>query len=174
MFIDERYECVTINEMRMEIFRTQKFNTKYPWRKDYSDKITTMPLADIETDDFFLYSRSIKSLINEGTINQRTDDLFNLSTVDQKVAACALANNLKLTTGDININDFVIQAFDSSPSDLIAPLGLVNIWLEKGLISYDSNLKNIIDDWSICQEASQPKDDIVKFQQLTGNFYTGP
>ena len=39
MFTDERFDCVTVQEVCEEIFRTQRFKTKYPWRSDYKDKI---------------------------------------------------------------------------------------------------------------------------------------
>jgi len=37
MFLDSDYECCTIRRVRDELFRTQKFKTKYAWRGDYKD-----------------------------------------------------------------------------------------------------------------------------------------
>ncbi|MBA4419143.1 MAG: hypothetical protein C0392_14735 [Syntrophus sp. (in: bacteria)] len=39
MFTDERFDCVTVQEVCEEIFRTQRFKTKYPWRSDYKGRI---------------------------------------------------------------------------------------------------------------------------------------
>ena len=38
MFCDDRYECVTIQEMIQEMFRTQKFKMRYPWRTKYKPR----------------------------------------------------------------------------------------------------------------------------------------
>jgi len=39
MFLDDTYQCCTIAEVRNEIFQTQKFKNKYPWREKFKDKI---------------------------------------------------------------------------------------------------------------------------------------
>jgi len=45
MFCDERFECVTIHEVIQEIFRTQKFKSRYPWRERYKPKIKALGLT---------------------------------------------------------------------------------------------------------------------------------
>lgn len=42
MFIDARFDCVTIDEVKREIFEKQKFKSKYPWRHQFRDKIVTI------------------------------------------------------------------------------------------------------------------------------------
>ena len=35
MFMDERFECVTVHDVRKEVFQTQRFKTRYPWRNEF-------------------------------------------------------------------------------------------------------------------------------------------
>ena len=109
MFRDDRYGCVTIQEVFQELFRTQKFKTKYPWRTKYKSKIKAVIKSKVETDDFNLYLEAIRNIIETGKINERTKKFFSLSYVDQQIAACSIAHGFKLTTVDDDLNDFVIQ-----------------------------------------------------------------
>jgi hypothetical protein len=67
MFCDERYECVTIQEVFQEIFRTQKFKMQYPWRTKYKSKIKALGKSKVESGDFKLYKgvEKINSLFYE-------------------------------------------------------------------------------------------------------------
>ena len=56
----------------------------------------------------------------------------------------------------------------------ISPLGIINDWLEKGLVKWDNNLQAIIEDWDKCNEHPQPKKEIKRFEKNTGFKYTGP
>ena len=42
MFSDDRYECLTIQEVFRELFRTQKFKSRYPWREKYKPKVKAL------------------------------------------------------------------------------------------------------------------------------------
>ena len=48
MFCDERYGCVTMQEVIKELFRTQKFKAKYPWRTRYKSKIKALGASKVK------------------------------------------------------------------------------------------------------------------------------
>jgi hypothetical protein len=50
---------------------------------------------------------------------------------------------------------------------------MINLWLNKGLISWDEKLQTILEDWTKCDEAPQPKTDIKEFKKLTSYKYLG-
>jgi hypothetical protein len=41
MFIDERFECVTLRCIHDELVQTTKFRTKYPWIRDFKKSLKT-------------------------------------------------------------------------------------------------------------------------------------
>lgn len=170
MFTDERFECVTIKEARDEIFQTQKFKTKYPWRSQYKKKIVALGKTSVETDEFHLYCSTIRNLLESGKINQRTQKFFNLSAVDRKIAACVLAHNFNMTTCDSDLIDFIEQEFSIKNT---TPLGIINKWLKEGLITWNTNLQIIIEDWDKCGEPAQPSKEIIEFEKLTKVKYLG-
>ncbi len=171
MFSDERFECVTLQEVRKEIFRNQRFKTKYPWRDKFKSKIPTLQVKKLQTPQFTLYFEAIKNSIGAGAVNQRTGELFDLSPVDQVIAACTLANNYNISTGDRNLSEFLKQEFSK---DTISSLGLVNNWLRKGLITWSPYHQTIIEDWDKLNERPQPKSEAKGFKRLTGCKYVGP
>jgi len=171
MFHDDRFECVTIREVIKELFQTQKFKTSYPWRKEYKSKIKAMGTSEMRKGDFQVCLDIIKNSIQTGKINQRTGRYFNLSRVDQTVAACSIAHNFRLTTVDNDLEDFIKQEFSGHT---ISPLGIINDWVEKGLIAWDEKMQMIIEDWETCNERPQPKKEIKRFEKNTGYKYTGP
>jgi predicted nuclease of predicted toxin-antitoxin system len=173
MFIDTKFECVTISDVVKEIFRTQKFKNRYPWRKRYKPKIKPIGNAILKTDNFKLYYQAINSQIGSGITNSRTHNYFDLSKVDQRIVACALANNYFITTGDNDLVEYYLQQFSNNSDEIILPLGMINIWLKKGLISWDETMQTILEDWNKCDEAPQPITEIKKFQKLTGYKYLG-
>ena len=116
----------------------------------------------------------IREQIKNGIINKRTNLLFDLSKIDQKIIACALSNSFMLTTTDNDIIDYYLQQFSNNPNEIIAPLGMINRWLEKELINWSERHQTIIEDWVKCSEAAQPKAEIKKFEKITGFKYTGP
>jgi hypothetical protein len=171
MFIDKRFECLTITDVREELFQTQKFKNKYPWRLNLKNKIVTLGTTEVISDDFNLYLQTITTLIESGTINQRTQKFFNLSRVDKKFIAGALAHNYEVTTTDNDLIDFLQQEFSKSN---IAPLSLINRWLRNRLIEWNEQRQSFIEDWDKCNEAPQPFSDIEEFENLTGYEYVGP
>ncbi len=170
MFIDGRYECVTVPEVRKEFVQTQKFKTKYPWRKEFTNRIKALATSELEDENFKLHFLAVKNL-NAGGINSRTEKFFDFSHVDQRIAACAVAHNYMLNSTDNDLCDFVAQEFGTK---IITPLGIINDWLEKGLIEWDDKLQEIIEDWDRCNEHPQPKTDVKRFIKLTNYEYLGP
>lgn len=173
MFIDPGFECVTISDVVSEIFHTQKFKNRYPWRKRYKSKIRPLSNAVLKTNEFKLYFQVIDNQIRAGIINNKTSHYFDLSKVDQRIVACARANDYRITTGDKDLIQYYLQQFSNNPDEIISPLGMVNIWMKTGLISWDETLQTILEDWNKCDEAPQPKAEIRKFQKLTGYKYLG-
>jgi len=171
MFVAEQYECLTITDVRDELFQTQKFKDKYPWRLEFKNKIVTLGTTEVTSGDFNLYLQTITNLIESGTINQHTQKFFNLSRVDKKFIACALAHNYEVTTTDNDLIDFLQQEFSKSN---IAPLNLINSWLKNQLIEWNEQRQSIIEDWNKCNEARQPFSDVEEFEKLTGYEYVGP
>lgn len=171
MFRDDRYGCVTIQEVFQELFRTQKFKSRYPWRESYKNKIKTLGASRVKQGDYGLCLQTVRNLISTGKINKRTGHFFNLSSVDQKIAACSLAHNFTLTTVDDDLADFIRQEFSGSS---ISPLGIINDWLEKGLVKWGNNLQTIIEDWDKCNEHPQPKKEVKRFEKITDFKYSGP
>jgi len=173
MFIGPEFECVTISDVVKEIFRTQKFKNRYPWRTRYKSKIKPLGNAIFKTNNFKLYYQVINGQISTGVINSKTNYYFDLSKVDQRIVACARANDFRITTCDKDLIEYYLQQFSNNPDEIISPLRMINIWLEKGLISWDETLQTILEDWNKCEEAPQPRTEIKKFQNLTGYKYLG-
>lgn len=173
MFIDPKFECVTISDVVKELFRTQKFKNRYPWRKRYKSKITPLGNSILKTNEFKLYYQANSSLIGDGVINRKTNFYFDLSKVEQKIIACAQANTYRITTGDNDLIEYYLQQCSNNPDEIISPLGMINIWLKKSLISWDEKVQTILEDWRKCDEAPQPRTEIKKFKKLTGYKYMG-
>lgn len=168
---DERYGCVTIQEVVRELFRTQKFKAKYPWRTRYKGKIKALGTSRVKKGDFELYLDTIRNIINIGTKNRKTGHYFNLSHVGQVVAACSIVNEFKLTTVDDDLADFIVQEFSGV---IISPSGIINDWIEKGLIVWNDNFQEVIEDWDKCNEHPQSKQEVKRFEKLSGYKYSGP
>ena len=171
MFSDPQYECVTTTEVFRELKSNQKFRTKYPWIRSLIPSIKCIGNSELETEDYNTALLTIESLLSTNPINEKTQKVFDLSRVDKHIIACAAAQNLSITTGETDIVDFAIQEFNIKS---YSALGVLNIWLKKGLVACDENLLAIIDDWEQSREAGQPTADIEKFQKLTKKFYLGP
>ncbi|MHB1350256.1 MAG: hypothetical protein ACYCYR_10335 [Desulfobulbaceae bacterium] len=170
MFTDERFGCATIPKVRDEIFRTQKFKTKYTWRDDYRESIRSLGISSIETDEFNLNLSAINSLIDTGVENSKTGLLIDLSQTDKHIIACAASNGYDIASVDKNLVDFAEQQFEVKN---ITPLALVNQWLEDGLITWNDQLQMIMEDWDKCGEMKQPISEIGRFQTLTRYRYAG-
>lgn len=171
MFVDERYRCVTIPSVYSEIFRTQKFKTKYPWRDDYRSKIVPIGIGAFSNSEIEVNLSTISLLVDAGVLNSKTGRLIDLSRTDKEIVACAAAHKYEITSGDGNLVDFAEQQFDISN---VSPLGLVNEWLEEGLISWDERMQMVIEDWEKCGENPQSKSEAGRYQRITRKFYVGP
>ena len=55
----------------------------------------------------------------------------------------------------------------------ISPLGIINMWLEEGLISWDDVKHEYLSEWDRLEEPAQPIEAIGKFQQFTRKRYPG-
>ena len=171
MFLDQRYKCITTHKVRDEIFQTQKFKDKYPWRNEFKDKIVTSTFSQDRMNDYSLYRKTIENMINAVVINQKTGKIIDLSNTDQELISFALAHSYKIATGDVGIIDFCKQEFNKK---CISSLGLINNWVKKGLIKWNNDFQLIFKDWQNCNEKPQPKRDIDIFEKLTGYKYIGP
>jgi len=173
MFIDDRYECCTIRLVREEIFRTQKFKTKYPWRIKFKNKIQCLPTNHVKNDNFDMYFDAVESLIEHGTINKEKGSEFDLSYVDKAIIACALSNAYKITTGDEDLRTFAKQEFGTHFKGWISPLGLINKWIRNNLIQWDDSLHDYVSEWTRDDEHPQPRRQKTAFKKLTGRKYPG-
>lgn len=171
MFCDKRYGCKTMQEVVRELFRTQKFKAKYPWRVRYKSKIKALGSSEVKRGDFNLYFNTVKKIVAIGTKNKKTGHYFNLSYVDQMIAACTIAHSFKLTTVDGDLADFVEQEFSGA---IISPLGIINEWIEKKLVEWNDKFQDVIEDWDKCNEHPQPKKEVKRFEKLSGYKYAGP
>ena len=51
MLTDKNYGCFTIQEVRKELIRQQKFKDRFPWRHGVKDKIRCIPNSEIINND---------------------------------------------------------------------------------------------------------------------------
>ena len=170
MFIDEKFGCSTIPQVHAELFKNQRFKTKYPWRNEYKSKIKTLGTSSLQTDEIKINIDTIHALLDVGIENTKTGRPVDVSYTDKHIIACAAANKFDITSGDINLLDLAEQQFEITN---ISPLALVNNWIEDGLITWDKQLQMILEDWDKCGEMAQPKEEIGRFQKITGFWYVG-
>jgi hypothetical protein len=171
MFTDERFDCVTVQEVCEEVFRTQRFKTKYPWRTHYRDKIRPSRLLKGKGDDYDLHFETIKQLIEAGGVSAKTGRAFGLSFADKRIAAYVTAYGLEISSTDNSLIDFLEQEFDKKNR---SPLAILNGWIERGLIQWNEDIRRIIEDWDKNGEPVQPAKDKKDFLKLTGVKYAGP
>ena len=174
MLTDEKYGCFTIQEVRREIIRQQKFKDKYPWRQKFKDKIQCIPNSEIINNDTAnQYFEAINLLIESNITNKKTGKLFDLSYVDRKFASCAFSFGLRISTGDGDIKDLANQEFPKIFKGSISPLGMVNMWIRKGLIDWSDELHEYVADWKRNEEDSQPRRQKIEYKKLNGLRYPG-
>lgn len=171
MFIDSRFGCATIPMVHREIFKTQKFKTKYPWREDYREKIVTLGNIALRTETVDMNMSIINMMVSSGVENTKTGRLIDLSPTDKQIIACAAAHRYDITSGDGNLVNFAEKQFDISN---VYPLGLINNWIEEGIIGWDMHMQMVIEDWDKCKEMKQPIAEVGRYQTMTGRFYVGP
>jgi hypothetical protein len=172
MFTNERYECVTVRKVYEEFTRNQKFKTKYPWRNVFRSKIKSLGATIEESESVMRNFKLISNLIDTDTVvNQSSRSFFDLSRADRYIAACAVTYHYDVSTVDGDLTDLLKQEFKTN---IIKPLGLINQWLEKGLISWNDEKQSVLEDWCVCNEAAQDRADIDKFRRLTRRKYPCP
>lgn len=174
MLTDENYDYFTIQEVRGEIIRQQKFKDKYPWRHRFKDKIRCIPNSEILNNNAVnQYFEAINLLIESNITNNKTGRLFDLSPVDIRFIACALSFGFKISTGDGDIKDIANQEFSKTFKGNISPLGIVNMWIRNGLINWTDTLHEYVADWKRDEEDSQPRRQKIEYKKLTGLKYPG-
>ena len=166
IFYDEKYECVTIQAVRKEIFGTRKFKDKYPWRKDFKAKIKTVSTSKLDST-----AASVVHSTAEEYFNHRTGRPYSLSPPDKEIAAFALSNSWDVSTGDKDLIDFLNQQFNIRS---YSSLEVLNIWLSKKAIVWNEELHTILNEWSALREKPQPEKAKSTFYKLTGKKYPGP
>lgn len=172
MFLDKRFECVTIKNVCDEIFRTLKFKTKYPWRIKYKSKLKSLG-STIENDSLIQNRYKIIDNMVESAevLNEKTGRPFYLSRTDKKIAACAVVLKHGVSTVEYELTHFLKQQFNKR---VIKPLTIINYWLRKGLIIWDDEKQAVLEDWLVCNETPQDKRRIREFIKLTKRKYPGP
>ena len=172
MFIDSRYKCCTIKEVYDELFQTQKFKQKYPWRNEHKSKIAYIPVT-LREKDVVSFCETISLLNESGTKDIYTGAFFSLSRRDIKLLASALANGYKLSTGDAGIMNMAHQQFDEIYKGSVSALELINIWLRNKLIIWNNTLHDYVTDWDRQDEHPQPSEQKKIFKRLTNRDYPG-
>lgn len=167
MFTDPRYECVMTQTVYAEFVRTKKLKHKYPWRSAYKKCLKSIGREELENGGCQLKLEVIRRL-NDSAIRPATGRRYDLSRADMEIAAATVALGSKITTGDKNLAAFLIDQFDT---ECVSPLGLVNLWLEGGLITWNNERQAVIDDWIGQREHTQPPQEIRRFERLTGRTY---
>jgi hypothetical protein len=170
MFIDERFECVTLRCIHDELVQTTKFRTKYPWIRDFKKSLKTLPASVSESQDALLHYGAVTALNQLGTINTKTNRFFDLSKEDRMVIACAAANNYTISSGDDDLIAFALQQYDITT---LTPLEIINNWLTRKLLVWDDGKQKILQEWAQMYEKPQPSKAKNVFHKLTGYKYIG-
>jgi hypothetical protein len=174
IFLDDGFDCCTVPLIRNEIVRNSEFKKKYPWINDFKQNITCLPTNICESAEVALYFDTINTMVSKDIIiNSKTGRPFDLSYVDQKFLACALANKYQMTTGDVNLKNFASQEFVEEYKGDISPLGMINKWITQEKIEWNDALHGYLGDWEANAEHPQPKKQKSKFKELTGRKYPG-
>jgi hypothetical protein len=173
MFIDPKFGCATIHEVIKEIITTTKFKKKYPWRTEYRGKLHSLPATQYRTPVFENVKKAMTLLLGNGVINEKTQRMIDLSEEDQAIAACAIANDYFLSTGDANLIAFLQQEFKQDFKGNLSALEVINFWTEKNIITWDDAKQAVIAEWKLQDEIKQPKESIIKFTKLTRRTYPG-
>jgi hypothetical protein len=173
MFLDEAYQCCTIFEAHNEFFQTQKFRDKYPWRGKFKNKIKSLTFSAEEKRRFTEYLSTIDLLLDNHVINENNGKFFDLSSVDRKIIAAALACGHKISSTDNALLDFAEQQFPDDFQGYVLPLGVVNSWLMKKFITWGEEVERVITDWKAQNEPAQMQEDKSMFCKLTRKKYPG-
>jgi hypothetical protein len=166
MLTDPAFNCVTPLPVRDELLKKPKFKEKYPWRSRFKSKVQTLPASVLHDSVFIQALHAVEGTVNG--LNERTGKRFGLSPVDQKIAACVVAFDHQLSTGDDDLRDYLKQEFGVSN---VSPLEIINDWLARELIDWNDERQAVLEDWKRCNEHAQPKAQIKSFEQITGRTY---
>ena len=112
MFLDNRFNCITLDHVKREIIGIQKFKQKYPGRNQYREKIITCDSRLNQIPSFATCNDLINGMVMEGKINERTGRFFDQSRQDRVIAAATIAFNCYLSSMDRDLVQFVFQEFD--------------------------------------------------------------
>jgi hypothetical protein len=173
MFTDERYKCKTIRDVHDEIVQTTKFKTRYPWTREIKSKIRVLSLTDEQKQDETAFFETISTLNKYGTVNRKTERIFDLSHEDMRVISHALSLNYQITSGDRGLVEFAVQEFGDDFQGNISPLEIIIQWLESGLITWDTEKQGYLSAWAADNEHPQPSKAKKRFKELTNCTYTG-
>ena len=168
MFEDPKYKCTTVVNVKNELYRTAKFNKKFPWRKAYKANIKTVGMLELEGEMYKENYELVKNILDAGIINQNTMEEIDLSGVDKVIAAYAVTNQYEITTGDKNLAAFLEQEFELNN---IKPLEIINQWIKEGLLNIDENIMGYLQGWINDDEPVQPKNAMREFEKITGKTY---
>jgi hypothetical protein len=174
MFADNRFECRTIREVHEEILRTTKFKTRYPWTRDFRDRIRPRPLTDAQKESEARNFAAVKALVDNVTLNERTGRPFDLSYIDIKVISHCVTLESHLSSGDDCLVDFLKQQYPGSFKGSVPPLELINRWLAAQLVVWDDAKQTVLVEWATMNEHPQPRPAAARFRELTGRAYPGP
>lgn len=170
MFIDPKYECLTLVEVKNEILRSTKFKNKYAWRLSYKNKLKVIGMTEYDKAEFKLTEQTIDSMLNNYLMNDITGHFFDLSSVDKKIAAYAICEQFNLATEDKSLKQFVHQEFEIEG---YGALEVLNHWIRNGVLVIDDRVIDIISEWKILDEPQQTQQSIKEFESITKRKYTG-
>lgn len=167
MFVDSRFECVTVNVVYQELRKQPRFKSKYPWLPGCLPKVRGLPQTQVETID---YRRTLAAarLVSETAVNSRTSRRFSLSRADLEVASAVITHGYDISTAEHDLEDFLAQEFDVINSH---PLVLVNEWIERGLIVWGDAQQRVIEDWVVQNERRPPWPEIQRFEKAAKRKY---
>lgn len=171
MFTDIKYNCFTINEIIREVVQTKKFKDKYPWRNDIKSNLRPIPREKAQSPRVTQLEGIIRIKCESITVDIKTNKVFNLSATDQKLAACALANEFHTCSEDGPVVSFCAQEFPSVYKGNLCALEIINHWLKAKLLVWDDQKHAYLQDWRVKNEPVQSAHAIADFQSLTGRVY---
>ena len=132
------------------------------------NKIQPCNILSDKNNKFTRHFSIIRNYIYMGTINNKTDRLFDLSYADQKIAAYALTYNFGISSTDNDLIEFLKQAFDV---ENYSPLALLTTWIKAGFVNWNKESQSFIEDWIKSGEPVQSVTDITEFEKLTEYTY---
>lgn len=170
MFNNPEYECITLVEVKNEILQTTKFKDKYDWRTSYKNKLKTVGMTKYNTKDFQLTEKTVATMLNNCVKNNASGHIFDLSSVDRKIASLAVTDQYNIATEDKSLKQFVYQEFEIEG---FSALEVLNHWIRAGKLVIDERMIEFISDWKKLEEPEQPLNAIREFETLTKRKYTG-